>query len=76
MTESGDTRKRGHWSLALSAVFWVGMGINALGDGRMWFGAAGVALGLMAGVTYWWPRSAFTRYMEAPILRRKRPAGR
>lgn len=76
MTESGGTERRGRPIVAVLAVVWVGLGFWAVEDGDMWRAAATILFGALLGATYLWPTSAFTRFVDAPVLRRKRPADR
>ena len=76
MTESGDRTRRGPRLVAVLAVLWIGMGFESVEDGRMWHAAAHVSLGLLLGATYFWPGSAPARFVDRPIVRRKRPADR
>ena len=74
MTDPDDARPRGRPVVALIAVGWVALGFMSIEDGRMWHGAAGVALGALCLLTYLWPDSALSRWMDGPILRRKQRA--
>ena len=76
MTESGDTKERGRPVFAVLAVGWVGLGFWSIEDGETWLAAGQVGLGLVTGATYLWPSSAFSRFVDAPVFRRKRPADR
>ena len=76
MSESGDSTKRGPRLVAVLAVLWIGLGFSSVEDGQMWHAAAGVSFGLLLGATYLWPRSAPARFLDRPIIRRKRPADR
>jgi hypothetical protein len=76
MTESGDARTRGRPLGAFLAVGWVAIGFMSVEDGRMWHAAACVALGLLWGVSYMWPRSVVAKLADGPNLRRNRPTSR
>jgi len=76
MTASSDTRRRGRPIFLVLALGWVTLGIIGIEDGRTWYGAAGIGLGLLVGASYLWPDSAVARFMLAPLWRRKRPADR
>ncbi len=76
MTESGDTSTRGRPSSAVLGLLWVALGFWYVESGEMGIATGFVVLGLLTGSTYFWPESAVARFMDAPILRRKRPADR
>jgi hypothetical protein len=73
-SERVTSPSRGGPLSAVIAVFWLGLGFSALGDGRTWYGVAAVVLSLAFGSTYLWPRSAFTRFVEKPVLGRRHSA--
>jgi hypothetical protein len=74
MTDPGSARTRGRPVVAVLAVGWVALGFWSIEDGRMWHGAAGVALGTLTMISYLWPDSALSRWMDRPVVRRRRPA--
>ena len=73
---SGDTAQRDRPVVALLAVGWLAIGLMGVADGRWWFGAAAIVLGLLTGASFLWPTSPVGRFLSAPVIRRKRPADR
>ncbi|GAA1918831.1 hypothetical protein GCM10009797_10710 [Nocardioides hwasunensis] len=53
-------------------MLWLAMGVFYLGDGRTWLGLAGMALGAVSLVTWWWPDTAFARFVWTSPFRRKK----
>ena len=73
MTRPGGAKDRGRPVDAAIGLAWVGLGFWSMEGGRMWHGAAGVTLGALTTMSYLWPDSALSRWMDRPVVRR-RPA--